>query len=468
MKKTLEASILIGQREEYLTQFARMFMHHGQFLTKQGLLKEAQAQFSRSTNILKSIDNSDPGLMEEIELNIQTLNDLQVQSVQEEQKPHFPSFVEFLKDNPLVEIDPVVEISKLSLKTPKVGPSRVVPKTACRADDLLKQVARKRLKTNLALEFGQESELVSAMSGLSCGSERRPKAVSIFIDSPGKPTDGKDVNNVNNGKKQLFTQEYSSTEMSPKRRGRRKKIESETPAAAKSTRKKRIIPLSPVKNSSSNKSFKDILLKGIECSTPKPVNNVAKGRTTSKKPKLVPAYPNLKHNEPNNPEIAQNHSFNSSFRDVLLKSLSEDSKKASHDSSVILLDDTEEEIINASVTEYHSVNESSNGLLSLKKYSDRKTVPTRGSAKKTTAKTRLQFDTSSIIDITTPVSSPVVKPTTEQPNEDSTVVSKEVIKRTRGRPRGNKVKNDSTMDLTTDIRDEPGSKSVRRKVRGKN
>ncbi|XP_055642078.1 uncharacterized protein LOC129778927 [Toxorhynchites rutilus septentrionalis] len=465
MKKTLGESILIGQREEYLTQFARMFMHYGQFLESQGSLQGAAAEFSKGIDILNVIDKSDPGLRKEIELNMDTLKDLEVGTDRKEHKPNFPCFVEFLKDNPLVEIDPVVEMSKLDLRTPKVGSMRVVPKTASRADDLLKQVTRKRLKTNLALEFGQESELVSAMSGLSCGSERRPKAVSIFIDSPRKPAD-----EVENGKKQLFAEEHSSTELSPKRRGRRKKAESETPAVAKSTRKKRAVPPdSAVKTSSSHKLFKDILLKGIECSTPKIVNTVTKRCTTGKKPKLDTAYPMLKRIAPKSPEIVQNHSFNSSFRDVLLKSLSEDSKKTSLDSSVILLDDTDEEVVNTSVSEYHSVNEGSNGLLSLKKYSDRKTAAIQGSStNKKIAKTRLQFDTSCVIDITTPVSSPVVTPTAEKSKGDSTVASKETVKRSRGRPRGCKAKNESTMDLTSNMKDETGSKSVRRKARGKN
>ncbi|XP_058823865.1 uncharacterized protein LOC131684753 [Topomyia yanbarensis] len=483
-KHTYSCSSLIGYDEEFLTFLARSFMHYGQFLSKEGQLELAREEFNKSIDMLQSIKTVDLDLVEEVEMNIEALKDLQTLDAVIKPTVNLPSYAEFLKKNPRNDYAPVVEFDRLELRTPKVGTNRLIPKTvmqsnrveprtpkvgtvrlipktACRADDLLKQVARKRLKTTLAKDFSEESTLISAMSGLSCGSERKPKTVRIFVDSPEKPL----AEAQKNDKKQPFAVNISAKqkEITPKRRGRKKKVEGETPAGPKSTRKKRI-PLSPcLKSSSSNESFKDILVKAIECSTPK-TNNVtarSKARTTSKKPKLVSDFPKLKRSESKSPRAEQNLSLNSSYRDVLLKSLTEGSKPNSNDSCVIILDDSDHEVVNTSLNENNSVTESNNGTLSLKKYSERNAQVGYGSARKTTVKTRLQFDTS-VIDITTPVSSPAVSSATELSSAGSAGSSAGVVRKVRGRPKGGK-----TPQITTVVEDATSVRVTRRKGKGK-
>ncbi|XP_058453236.1 uncharacterized protein LOC131431497 [Malaya genurostris] len=434
-KHTYKSSSLIGYEEEFLTLLARSFMHYAQFLVKEGRFELAKEEFDRSINMLENIHTPNQDLIEEIEANVDAWKDLQeLETMKPKAVAVTLSFEEFLKQNHRVDFTPVIELERLELRTPKVSKTRLMPKTASKADDLLKQVARKRLKTTLAKNLSNESTLISAMSGLSCGSESKLKTVSIFVDSPEKSSA-----ELQNGTKQPFgLNTCTKQRVSPERRGRRKKVPGETPAAPKSTRKKRI-PLSPcLKTSSSNESFKDILVKAIECSTPK-INNVTtrcKARTTGKKRKLVSNIPKLQ-NQIKSPDVEPNHSFNSSFRDVLLKSLTEYSKPKSNDSCVIVLDDSDDEVVDTSLTENNSVTESINGVLSLKKYSERKALSANGSGKKVIVKTRLQFDTS-VVDITTPVSSPAVSSAAEVSSTDSTsstTGTTTTTRRGRGRPK---------------------------------
>ncbi|XP_065081651.1 uncharacterized protein LOC135704141 [Ochlerotatus camptorhynchus] len=459
-KKDFQDSCLIGQRDEFTALVARAFLCYGHFLTKIGQPEQARREYDKSLEILKDVPHVDLGLIEEVQMNLETLEDLRSFNEPGKVESKFSNFEDFVRENPRVHALPSVELGRICSFTPKVGTTRLIPKTASRADDLLKQVARKRLKTTLAKDYSKESELISAMSGLSCASERKPKTVNVFVDTPEKPA-------VPQGKKKLFTQETSS-EDSPKKRGRRKKAEGETPAAPKSTRKKRI-PLSPsLKTSSSNESFKDILAK---CSTPvsKIVSYGNKGRTTaSKRPKITSAFPKLPDGESGSPEMVQNHSFNSSFRDVLMQSLTEDaSKRVAKDSSVIILDDSEPDIVNTSLAQNHSV-DTSNGCLSLKKYSNRKVASTRT---KLIAKTRLQFDTSAVIDITTPDQSPCIVRGVGSSGGGGGIV--EVVKRTRGRPRGCRTaassssKTSTTTEVTPETSEVPAPKTTRKKVRGR-
>uniref|UniRef100_A0A1Q3F4R5 Putative conserved secreted protein n=1 Tax=Culex tarsalis TaxID=7177 RepID=A0A1Q3F4R5_CULTA len=462
-KNCFEADELLGQREDFLAMMARAFMNYGQLLMKNVVLESARREFRKSLEIVQSIGvGADPALVQDIEMNLQALEDA-AKFVPNNKPSGAPSFAEFIKQNAHLEPAPAIRTNKFLLKTPKVGPSRVIPKTATRADDLLKQVARKRLKTVLAENnHSHETELISAMTGLSCGSERRPKTkVSIFVDSPEKPASGR----LQTGKKKLFCKETYSAEQetSPKKPARERNLASETPAAApKLTRKKRL-PLSPTLHaSSSTESFKDALVNGLQCSTPKvsTVATRAKGRTTSKKPKLNIEYPKLGRAKSKSPK--QNHSFNSSFRDVLLKSITESAKQRppTADSSVIVLDDSDE-VVNTSIVENTSINHSCGGVLSLKKYSDRKVYGS--TRKKITAKTRLQFD-SSVVDITTPVSSPVVAVAPTPASGSSSAETVQVVKRTRGRPKVVK-----TTEITPELGAAVPGKITRttRKVRGK-
>lgn len=456
------AGELLGQREEFLTMMARAFMNYGQLLMKHGQPDNARRELGKSLEMVRGIGvGVDPGLVQDIEMNLQALEDVSKFGLKS--KASGQSFAEFIKQNAHLEPVPVVRPNKFLLKTPKVGPSRVIPKTASRADDLLKQVARKRLKTTLAENnHSHETELISAMTGLSCGSERRLKTtVSIFVDSPEKPSAS---GRLQTGKKKLFCKETYSAEQeetSPKKPSRGRNIVGETPAAApKPTRKKRL-PLSPtLQASSSTESFKDALVNGLQCSTPKATSVTTRtkaGRTTSKKSKPTIEYPKLGRAKSKSP--MQTHSFNSSFRDVLLKSSTESAKQrpAAADSSVIVLDDSDD-VINTSIAENTSINHNCGGVLSLKKYSDRKVYGS--TRKKIPAKTRLQFD-SSVVDITTPVSSPVVTPA----SGGSSAETVQIVKRTRGRPR---------MVKTTEVTPELGQAAVTgkitrttRKVRGK-
>lgn len=386
------------------------------------------------------------------------------------------SYAEFIKQNAHLEPAPVASTNRYLMKTPKVGTSRFIPRTASRADDLLKQMARKRLKTTLAESNSQESVLISAMSGLSCGSERRPKnTVNVFVDSPEKSAGGK----LKTGKKKLFCKDsYSAEQETSPKKPARGAIASETPAAPKTTSKKRLITTA---------SFRDALISDLDAlleiplpySTPKETTTTAKttkitGRTTSKKPKPATEYPKLGRAKSKSPK-QQNSPFNSSFRDVLLQSLTESSGKpaaTAANSSVIVLDDSSsDEVINTSITENtSSVNRSSNGgVLSLKKYSDRKVY---GSIrKKITAKTRLQFDTS-VVDITTPDSSPVVKVVAAAVAAPSSAeTGGKVAKRTRGRTKA-VVKTTTTTTTTADVTPERTTTvatrtRTARKVRGK-
>ncbi|KXJ76393.1 hypothetical protein RP20_CCG009746 [Aedes albopictus] len=437
-QKVFDDSSLVGHRDEFATLMARGFLYCGQFRSKEGEVEQARGEFHSSLDVLKRVSKVDEGLVEEVKMNIAALEDLRLLNQVGKEERRFPEFENFIKEHPrpVCPPTPSVQVGRMNAFTPRVGTTRIMPKTAVRADDLIKLVARKRLKTTLAKDYCKESELVSAMSGLSCASERRPNPVSIFVDTPEKPS------GTIKGKKKLFTQEASSkdSEESPKKRGRRKKTqEGETPAAPKSTRKKRI-QLSPaLKTSSSNESFKDILVK---CSTPITISRGNKCRTaTSKKPKMTPAFPKLNSKESKSPEITQNHSFNSSFRDVLLQSLTESTsgKPLAKDSSVIVLDDSD--VINTSLTQNNSVNESRNGCLSLKKYSDRKPAAQR-QRKVNVAKACLQFDTSSpVIDITTPDQSPAVLRAVGSSggSATTTATTKDDLKKTRGRTRANRV-----------------------------
>ncbi|XP_062562140.1 uncharacterized protein LOC134225799 [Armigeres subalbatus] len=475
---------LIGHKDEFVTLMGRAFLFYGQFLIKEEQVEQARVEFEKSREILRSVPIVDLGLEEEVEINITSLSDPQLLNQKSKVVCRLPDFESYLKENPRVAYPatPLVKAGKMNTFTPRVGTARVFPKTAVRADDLIKLVARKRLKTTLAKDYTKESDLISAMSGLSCTSEKRPTAVSIFVDTPEKPSNAV----VLKGKKKLFTQATSSkdSEESPKKRGRRKKTEDETPAAPKTTRKKRI-PLSPtLKTTASNESFKDILVK---CSTPISISHRTEFRTaTSKKLRMKPAFPKLTQKQSKSPEIALNHSFNSSFRDVLMQSLSEatGTEKERQNGSVIVLDDSEE--INTSLTQNHSVNKSQNGYLSLKKYSDRKVATANGltrSTRKVAAKMCLQFDTSStVIDITTPDNSPAILRTVGSSGENGptmkstakkTATKVEEVKRTRGRPRKNKEATVSSNDaLTKEISPETIGevivpRTTRNKVRGR-
>ncbi|XP_055608547.1 uncharacterized protein LOC129755880 [Uranotaenia lowii] len=460
-RAALDNDNLSGYRDEFLLFMARVFMQYSQFLAGENQLQQATKELAKSESIVKSVPY-DFGLLKEIQLSMATLRDVQNKGKATTSGSKFPSFAEFCKQERL-DVSPIVEFNKMNLKTPKVGPNRLMPRTASKADDLQKLIVRKRLKNTLSQATNQDTELISAMSGLSCKSERKPKTVNIFVDSPVKELDKK---------QKLFAQEVSSEEhLSPKKRGRKKKTETETPAAApKSTRKKRI-PLSP---SSSNESFKDALVKGLNFSTPKvqSYSNRITTRSTCKKPKLGSAFPKLKRLQKQSPEPVQNHSFNSSFRDVLLKSLTESNSKQlkpTNNTSVIVLDDSDD-VINTSITEHLSINESSSGVLSLKKYSDRKAVNTYGSARKqptlAITKTRLKFDDLAVVDITTPTGSPMVIVTPassrhqkEPNNNTNSKGSPEVVKRARGRPpKAAKVVCSTSPPVGT---------TVRKKVRGR-
>lgn len=468
--KVFDDAGLVGHRDEFATLIARAFLYYGQFHCKEGQIEQARVEFDKSLDILGGVSQGDVGLVQEVKMNIAALGDSETLNQINAGQSKFADFENFIKENPrsVYLPTPSAQMGRMNTFTPRVGTTRIMPKTAVRADDLIKLMARKRLKTTLAKDYSKESELVSAMSGLSCASERRPNAVSIFVDTPEKPSE------AIKGKKKLFTQEASSkdSEESPKKRGRRKKAEgSETPAAPKSTRKKRIQMSPVVKTSSSTESFKDILVK---CSTPISISRGSnKCRTaTSKKPKVGPAFPKLSSQEAKSPEIPQNHSFNSSFRDVLLQSLTEanTSKVPSNNSSVIVLDDSD--VINTSLTQNHSVNESQNGCLSLKKYSDRK-----GRPRKNNAKLCLQFDTSSaVIDITTPDHSPAVLRAVGSsgggvPVPSAPTTAKEDTVRTRGRTRA--VANNSKKAVTKESvsPDAAGEvivpRTTRNKVRGR-
>lgn len=459
--QNFQHSCLIGHKDEFTTLIARTFLCYGHCLAKVGQLEQARREYDKSLEILQDIPYVDLGLIEEVQMNIHILTDLRVFNELDKKERNFLKFEDFVKENSRLLAVPTVELGKICSFTPKVGTTRLVPKTACRADDLLKQVARKRLKTALAKECSKDSKLVSAMSGLSCTSERKPKTVDVFVDKP-------EMAVVTKGKKKLFTQE-TSLEDSPKKRGRRKKAEGETPVAPKSTRKKQI-PLSPTsKTSSFNESFSGILAK---YSTPvsKIVTYRSKVRTTaSKPPKIEPAFPNLVDRKSDSSEIFQNHSFNNSFRDVLMQSLTEDASKGiPKNSSVIILDDTEPDVVDTSLVLDHSVN-TSNGCLSLKKYSDRKVASSRTES---IAKTRLKFDSPAVIDITTPDPSPcIVRGISSADRGGGTT---KVAKKTRGRPRKCTTATSSSSKsstITTEVTPEENGVSVprttRKKLRGR-
>ncbi|XP_053694933.1 uncharacterized protein LOC128742558 [Sabethes cyaneus] len=433
---------LVGYREEFTLFLARSFMHHGQYLAKIDQPKEAHRLFETSIDVLNHSDNNKAVMIEEIQMNLLSLQDMKSLNTTKESVTDVLSYADFMKENPDFELTPLIDLGRIELKTPKVRTNKIVPRTACRADDLLKQVARKHLKTYLAKDLSQESGIISAISGLSIGSEKKTKSVSIFVDSPPKLSKNSHTNSIIPNTKESAA--------SPKKRGRKKKPDWETPAAPKSTRKKRIALSPSVKSSSSNESFKDILVKGLECSTPKVTgpNPGSRGKcqTTIKKPKLTSAFPRLKatvlRTSPNMTEEKANNSLNNSYRDVLLKSLQE-SKRGSE---VIVLDDStdQEDVVNTSLLENHSVAEMNNGSLSLRKYSDRKLLANAtGSGVKSTnpkTKTRLLFDTSEVIDITTPISSPAVDnggsgcSGSGEGSIGSSSSSGVVVRRQRGRP----------------------------------
>lgn len=460
-EKCFDEGVLLGQREEFLMLLGRGFMNYGQLLMKCGQVEQAKREFRKSLEMVRNAgERGDLGLVQDIEMNLLALEDAS-RFDQKAVKPDPLSYAEFIKQNAHLEPAPATKTNRYLMKTPKVGPSRVIPKTASRADDLLKQVARKRLKTTLAENNSQESVLISAMTGLSCGSERRPKnTVNVFVDSPEKVASGK----LQTGKKKLFCKDiYSAEQETSPKKPTRGNIASETPAAAPIATRKKRLALSPTTT-----SFRDVLLGELDtlldgplpCSTPKVANTVSTrttGRTTSKKPKPTIEYPKLGRTKSKSPKL-QNQSFNSSFRDVLLNSLKKSAKLAA-DSSVIVLDDSDD-IINTSITtENNSVNHSQGGVLSLKKYSDRKVYGS--TRKKMPAKKRLQFD-SSVVDITTPVSSPVTAVVTE---------TAKVAKKTRGRQ---KTATTTTTTTAAEVTPEMGEKTgvatrtrTARKVRGK-
>ncbi|XP_055550250.1 uncharacterized protein LOC129732890 [Wyeomyia smithii] len=434
---------LMGYREEFIFFLARSFMHYGQYLVKSGELKEARRLFETSIEVIKGEGNHELVMIEEIQMNLLSLQDIE-NSTATKESVSVLSYEDFLKNNPDLEITSLLDVGRLELKTPKVRTNKIVPRTACRADDLLKQVARKHLKTYLTKDYTQESEIITAISGLSVASEKKPKAVSIFIDSPENST-GFTIKKSNTN---LFGSNPKEAGFSPKKKGRKKKPDGETPAAPKSTRKKRIALSPTVKTSSSNESFKDTLIKGIDCSTPKvsgPIAGRAKCRSTSKKPKLAMAFPRLKDTvESTSPDVEEkqvDQSLNGSYRDVLLKSLVGSKKLFSKESSdIIVLDNStdQEDVVNTSLFENLSVTETNNGALSLRKYSDRKlanAISSTNSSNKPKTKTRLVFDTSGVIDITTPVSSPVVDVAgASRESSTGSSSSEVVVRRPRGRP----------------------------------
>ncbi|XP_035899782.1 uncharacterized protein LOC118506566 [Anopheles stephensi] len=422
----------------------RTHLNYGQFLVRRERFDRAREVYGWATELRTAIA-IDPALFADIRHNLEALDFLARQRSAPTPVPKRSRsmiearYVELLARKGKTNADGnaadgmgqlTANLSNLTMKTPKAARPRAPPKTVDRVNELLRQAATRRhqLKTNQAPTDGLTGITEGIIPNRVCSSQsaRKPRTVSIFVDSPPsakgrvvavpatvakmqKPTPA--VVKISKAKDPIDGSSEESIGWGAKiRRGGKRALMNE-PAATPSQ---------------SADSYRDALVKETPvCSTPPPTARPElAGNITARKVRrlVVEEFPSLSDSSDTDAStktpLAPNRTdspgppLNGSFRDALVLGTGAPQKDDS--SVVIVLDDSNdsshksEEAIETSFVQSHAVSADKRAGLSLKSYSDRKRLldsagrPLPGSAvrpvatKRRTpllaAKTKLRFD----------------------------------------------------------------------------
>uniref|UniRef100_A0A182R064 Uncharacterized protein n=1 Tax=Anopheles farauti TaxID=69004 RepID=A0A182R064_9DIPT len=324
--------------------------------------------------------------------------------------------------------DETPEVMKLTTKMATMNvKSRTVapPKTVDRVNELLRQAASRRhqLKTSgdgMLCTDGPDATSKRAYSA----SARKPKTVSIFVDSPPErhaarkePTVPATVDrNIKTTTSK--TVDIKDAKKSATKKGHQKA----TRTGKRELMAESLAPTTPTHKDGGSDSYRAALLKGTPMCTP-PSRTVTTGiaATTGRKIRrlVVDDFPSLSESsdtDANTPQVAQrtrkqtdSPALNGSFRDVLVLG-GPQGGSTKDDSVVIVLDDSNEvshqseEAIESSFDHSHAVSVDKRNGLALKCYSDRKRMlgsgcsGTQSATKRRTplslaaTKTKLRFD----------------------------------------------------------------------------
>uniref|UniRef100_A0A182JR75 Separase n=1 Tax=Anopheles christyi TaxID=43041 RepID=A0A182JR75_9DIPT len=396
-------------RTDMIVAVIRTLLNRGQFLVRQEHYDAAQEAYSLASELI--VPTLDPALSADIRYNMSALEMLIHRPVRRKrtrkmiQARYKELLTKMSKTNGSSSPDMALlttNVSNLKIKTPKPGTvaertaaARAPPKTVDRVNELIRQAASRRhqLKTT-----GTDALLVpdgTIPSRTYSASARKPKTVSIFVDSPPNRTAKITALPATVGKifkpsnqkakaKVLDTERVDLTEVDHS--SKNKKL----PGSSRRGEKRELISVSrhgtdPVTPKRSADSYKDALLSGTPPGTP-----LAQSRRTAAANKtgrrlVVDDFPSLSESSDTDASSKTPHatkkptdssSLNGSFRDVLVLG---NATKKNDSSVVIVLDDSEndsnsqtDEAIETSFEHSHAVSADKRVGLSLKTYSDRK------------------------------------------------------------------------------------------------